>query len=127
MALALLGGDVAAIRGDLGFAGQLFESLVVHDLRVLSQPLGGMVFHARDSSGREADAVVQLRDGSWGAFEVKLGASTGVVDAGPAGLRAFAANVHGDRHPTLTVITGTGASYRRADGVNVVAIGALGP
>ena len=127
LALALVGGDATALRGDLRFAGQLFESLVVHDLRVLSQPLGAEVFHARDSAGREVDAIVQLPDGTWSAFEVKLGASPEVVDAAAAALRAFTANVDHPHEPALTVVTGTGASYRRADGVNVVALGALAP
>ncbi|BDZ64737.1 ATPase AAA [Agromyces mangrovi Wang et al. 2018] len=127
LALSLVGGDATALRGDLRYAGQLFESLAVHDLRVLSQPLGGAVFHARDSTGREVDAIVQLRDGSWAGFEVKLGASAEAVDTAAASLAAFADNVRGDRAPVLTVITGMGASYRRADGVNVVAIGSLGP
>ncbi len=127
LALALVGGDAAALRGDLRFAGQLFESLVVHDLRVLSQPLGAEVFHARDSTGREVDAILQLPDGTWAAFEVQLGASPEVVDAAAAALQAFAANVDHPHEPALTVVTGTGASYRRADGVNVVALSALGP
>lgn len=126
LALALTGGNAVALKQDLGYAGQLFESLVVHDLRVLSQPLGGVVYHARDSAGREADAVIQLRDGSWAAFEVKLGASGDTVDAASASLRAFARNVTTEREPVLTVITASGASYRRADGVNVVAVGSLG-
>ncbi|MCB8045131.1 DUF4143 domain-containing protein [Microbacterium oxydans] len=41
VAVALLGADAAALRRDLGFTGQLFESQVVHDLRVMAQPLGG--------------------------------------------------------------------------------------
>ncbi|WP_200806305.1 ATP-binding protein [Demequina sp. NBRC 110052] len=126
LALALVGGDAKALRADLGYAGQLFESLVVHDLRVLAQPLGGQVFHARDSAGREVDAIVQLPSGLWAGFEVKLGASADTLDTAAAGLRAFADNVDSER-AVLTVITGTGPSYRRADGVNVVAIGALGP
>lgn len=58
---------------------------------------------------------------------MKLGASAEVVDAAASSLRAFADNIDGGRHPVLTVLTGSGASYRRADGVNVVAIGSLGP
>jgi predicted AAA+ superfamily ATPase len=125
LALALIGADARALRTNLGYAGQLFESLAVHDLRVLSQSLGGEVFHARDSAGREVDAIVQLPDGTWSAFEVKLGAVPDVVDAAAAALRSFAANVDHSHDPPLTVITGTGASYRRADGVNVVALPAL--
>lgn len=127
LALALLGADSSALRRDLAYAGQLFESQVVHDLRVLTQPLDGEVFHARDSSGREVDAIVQFPSGRWAAFEVKLGASAETVDAAAAALRAFASKVVSEIAPVLTVVTGMGPSYQRADGVNVVAIGALGP
>lgn len=129
LALALVGGDARALRRDLGFAGQLFESLVVHDLRVFAQPVGGEVFHARDSAGREVDAIVQRADGRWAGFEIKLGAGAEVVDAAAASLSAFASNVAATAatEPVLTVVTGGGASYRRADGVNVVAVGALAP
>lgn len=126
LALALLGADATALRHDLAYAGHLFESLVVHELRVLAQPLGGEVSHARDSAGREVDAIVQLPSGSWAAFEAKLGASAPTVDGAAASLLAFAANVETSHEPVLTVITGTGPSYRRNDGVNVVAVGSLG-
>lgn len=115
------------MRRDLSYAGQLFESLVVHDLRVLAQPLAGSVYHARDSAGRDVDAIIQMRDGSWAGFEVKLGASVETVDTAAESLLAFARNVGGSGKPILTVLTASGASYRRADGVNVVAIGSLGP
>lgn len=64
----------------------------------------------------------------WAGFEVKLGAAAETVDAAAASLREFAANVDGTRadSPVLTVITGTGPSYRRVDGVNVVALPSLG-
>lgn len=58
---------------DLETAGQWFESWIVQHLRVFAEPLRGRVLHYRDKSGREADAVVVLPDGSWGAVEVKLG------------------------------------------------------
>lgn len=128
LAVALVGADAAALRRDLSFTGQLFESQVVHDLRVLAQPLGGEIYHARDSAGREVDAILQLPDGRWAGFEVKLGAAEETVDAAAVGLREFAANVEGTRadDPVLTVIVGTGPSYRRTDGVNVIALSALG-
>ncbi len=63
-----------ALLHELSHMGSLFESLVVRDLRVLSQPLGGTVFHYRDSNDLEVDAVVQL-DGQWAAFEIKLAKS----------------------------------------------------
>lgn len=94
-----------------------------------AQPLGGEVFHARDSSGREIDAIVQHPDGRWAGFEVKLGNSAAILDAAADGLRAFAANVEreNDHQPVLSVVVSGGPSYRRPDGVNVIAIGALGP
>ena len=46
---------------------------MIRDLRVLAQALEGEVFHYRDNCGVEVDAIVQLRDGRWGAIEVKLG------------------------------------------------------
>ena len=29
-----------------------------------------LLYHYRDDSGREVDAVVEAEDGSWGAFEI---------------------------------------------------------
>mgnify|MGYP003440290831 FL=1 len=127
LALSLVGGDETSLREDLGYAGQLFESLVVHDLRVYAAPIDGQVFHARDSAGREIDAIVQLPNGTWAAFEIKLGARSETVESAAQSLRRFASNVDGRTGPILTVVTGFGPSYRRADGVNVVAIGSLGP
>lgn len=108
--------------------GLLFESLVVRDLRVYSQAIDGSVFHYRDGLGLEADAVVQLRDGTWAAFEVKLG--RGQIDAAAKQLLAVAERVDTDRHgrpSALAVITGWGFAYRRPDGVHVIPIGTLGP
>ena len=76
----------------------------------------------------EVDAIVQLIDGRWGAFEVKLGASR--VDDGAASLLDFARKVDTSKvgpPAVLGVITGTGFGYRRPDGVQVIPIGTLGP
>lgn len=128
LAVAALGADVPALMKDLRYTGQLFESLAVHELRVLSQSIGGTVFHARDSEGREIDAIVQLPDSRWAAFEVKLGTSIDVIEQAATSLKKFAAQVSSvaGTPPILTVLTGGGLSYRRADGVNVVALTALG-
>jgi hypothetical protein len=106
----------------------LFESLVIRDLRVLAQALDGEVFHYRDDYGVEVDAIVQLRDGRWGAIEIKLG--PGQVEAAAAGLLRFRQQIDTRRtgEPTfLAVICGSGYGYRRADGIAVVPVGALGP
>ncbi|WP_022870123.1 ATP-binding protein [Yaniella halotolerans] len=126
LAVAALGAGVDALLQDPRFTGQLFESLVVQHLRVFSQPLGGTVAHVRDSYGGELDGVVTLPDGSWAGFEIKLGHNKEIIDAAATGLLNFADQVVGPDPSSLTVIVSSGPSYRRRDGVNVVAIGALG-
>jgi len=127
LAVAALGASEDALLKDPRFTGQLFESLVVQQLRVFSQAVSGTVSHARDSQGRELDAVVTLPDGTWSAFEIKLGHDPAVVDAAAAGLLKFAGQVADNQPTSLTVVVSSGPSYRRPDGVNVVAIGTLGP
>ena len=86
------------------------------------------MFHYRDDYGMAVDAIVQLRDGRWGAIEVKLG--EGQVDEAATNLKRFAEQIDNQRSglPSfLAVICGKGYGYRRADGVVVVPIGALGP
>jgi len=58
---------------DFEYFGFLFEALCARDVRVYAQSNDGDVFHYRDKSGLEADMIVQLHDGRWGAIEVKLG------------------------------------------------------
>jgi predicted AAA+ superfamily ATPase len=128
LAAAALGAGSDRLLGDLRTLGLLFESLVVRDLRVYADPLAAVVHHHRDSAGREVDAVVQLPDGTWGAFEVKLG--TGQVDQAAAGLLDFADSIDTRRSgvpAVLGVITSTGYGLTRPDGVVVVPIGHLGP
>jgi predicted AAA+ superfamily ATPase len=116
------------LLSDLNYLGFLFESLVIRDLRIYSQPIDGRVFQYRDNTGLEVDAIVELGRGRWGAFEVKLG--SGMADAGAANLLKFAARIDtrkcGDP-AVLGVIVGTGYGYRRDDGVAVIPVGALGP
>ncbi|QOR71721.1 ATP-binding protein [Ruania alkalisoli] len=125
LAVAALGAGPEALMRDLNFTGQLFESLVVRDLRVYGQRHGIRVFHARDSSGREADAVLQRRDGAWMAVEIKLG--PGAVDDAANSLLRFAENVdeRTGQFLGLLVITGWGLAHRRDDGVQVVPLTAL--
>ena len=112
---------------ELTHMGSLFESLVVRDLRVLSQPLGGTVFHYRDSNNLEVDAVIQL-DSMWAAFEVKLNPTK--IDDGAHALRRLVDNVDTDAWGApacLGVITATGYAYEREDGIMVLPIGTLAP
>jgi predicted AAA+ superfamily ATPase len=128
LALAALGAGPERLLADLEWFGLLFESLVIRDLRVLSQPLDGEVFHYRDHYGLEVDAIVQLLDGRWGAFEIKLGEAQ--VEQAASNLLRFARSVDDQRSGApacLAVICGKGYAYRRADGVAVLPVGALGP
>src|SRR5699024_3767110 len=127
LAVAALGAGVDALVQEPRFTGQLFESLVIQHLRVFSQPLGGTVTHARDSYGRDLDGVVTLPDGTWAGFEVKLGHDKDTIDAAATGLLQFADQVADQDPLSLSVIVSSGPSYRRHDGVNVVAIGTLAP
>lgn len=126
LAAAALNAGASALQGNPAFTGQLFESLAVQHLRVFSQVMRGIVVHARDSAGREVDAIIQMPGGEWAAFEVKLGVAPEVIDAAASNLQRFAAQVK-DPPMSLTVLTSAGPSYRRPDGVNVVAFGALAP
>jgi len=128
LAVAALGAGPERLLGDLSLLGLLFESLVIRDLRVLAQPLDGQVLHYRDSYGVEVDAIVQLADGRWGAFEVKLGA--GLVDEGAEALMRFRKAIDTEQSgepAVLGVIAGTGFGYARPDGIVVVPVGALAP
>jgi predicted AAA+ superfamily ATPase len=128
LAVAALGGGPERLLADLNFLGLLFESLVIRDLRVFAQALEGSVLHYRDSYGVEADAVVQLVDGRWAAFEIKLG--PGLVDDGAAAISRFAESIDTKKSgepAMLGVIVGTGFGYMRPDGIAVIPIGALAP
>jgi len=126
LAVGALGLSVDKLIADLNYFGLLFESLVIHDLRVYADVGGGKVFHYRDSRGTEVDAIVEYADGTWGAFEIKLG--IGAVDEAAESLKAFAGKIDTDKvkaPAALTIITGNGFAYRRLDGVNVVPISTL--
>jgi predicted AAA+ superfamily ATPase len=129
LAVAALRGSPARLLADLNFFGLVFESMVIRDLRILVQPLDGVVYHYRDNYGLEVDAIVQLAAGGWGAFEVKLGGEK-LIDEGAASLLRFVEQIDTEKSgppAVLAVITGTGYGYVRDDGVAVVPIGALGP
>lgn len=127
LAVAALGLDEDALLNDLNFTGFLFESQVTHDLRVYAQANDAKVYHFRDSYDNEVDAIVQKHNGDWMAFEVKLG--TGQIEEAAKNLWAFAKNINTlkTKAPkSLNIITGTGISYTRKDGVNVIALRSLG-
>lgn len=129
LAVAALGTTPGRLTRDLNLAGFLFESLVVRDLRVYAQQLGGRVYHYRDNTGLESDAIVELADGRWAAFEVKLGGESN-VDEAAANLLKLRDRIDTSKagEPScLGVITAVGYGYKREDGIAVFSIGSLGP
>ena len=128
IACAALGTGPEGLVKDLRTFGLLFENLCVRDLRIYSEPLGGTVKHFRDSNGLEADAVITLRDGSWGAVGVKLGGQD-LIDEGERSLLKLASSVGDDmKKPSfLMLLTATSIAYRTENGVWVVPLGCLGP
>ncbi len=111
---------------DVKTLGLLFESLVIRDLRIYAESIDANVYHYRDYSGREADAIIHFRDGNWGAIEVKLG--NNAIEYGAKSLLKLRKKINTDEmnEPTfLAVITATGYAYKRADGVYVIPIGCL--
>lgn len=116
------------LLADIETFGFFFESLAIRDLRIYTQTLGGNLFHYRDKSGLEADAVVVLNDGRWGLVEIKLGASQ--AESAARNLLHLVKRIDTEKigEPSfLLVLTGTGSAYMRADGVSVVPLGLLGP
>ena len=129
LAAAALHADPQRFWSDLGFFGLLFESMVVRDLRVYAQPVRARVAHYRDSTGLEIDAIVERRDGTWIAMEVKLGGDAAINAAASAllKLRDKVDQDHVGAPTNLVVVTATGFGYLRPDGVQVLPITALGP
>lgn len=129
LAVAALRATPERLLKDLNLLGFLFESLVVRDLRVYAQSADASVYHYRDNTGLEVDAIVEAADGRWAAFEIKLG--PGHVEAAADSLSRFAGRVDVSKSgepSALAVIVGTtGYGYTREDGIHVIPIGALGP
>ena len=127
LAVAALGISKESLLKDIKFTGFLFESLAVHDLRVYAQANDAKVYHYYDSSGLEVDAIVQKYSGEWCAFEIKLG--IGQIEEAAKNLLKFSALLdeqYVNPAKSLNIITGTGLSYTRSDGVNVISLASLG-
>ena len=131
IATAALGLGPDDLMNDLNTMGFFFETMCVRDLRVFAEALNGKVYHYRDKSGLECDAVVHLRNGQYGLIEIKLGGQS-LINDGVATLNALAGRIDTSRMKApafLMVLTATGEfAYRRPeDGVYVVPIGCLRP
>ncbi len=128
IAVAALGLGPKDLINDLNTFGLLFETMCVRDLRVYADALGGTVYHYRDKNGLECDAVVHLRNGSYGLIEIKLGGDS-LIEEGASTLKELAGKIDTTKMKTpsfLMVMTGLGDyAYQRDDGVWVVPAGSL--
>ena len=128
IATAALGIGTSDLLNDPETMGLFFETLCVRDLRVYAEANDGNVFHYRDKNGLECDAVVHLRNGSYGLIEIKLGGDTR-IEEGASNLLSLAKKIDTTRmkQPAfMMVLTAVGQyAYRRKDGVIVVPVGSL--
>ena len=128
IATAALGLGPNDLINDLNTFGLMFETLCVRDLRVYAEALNGNVYHFRDKNGLECDAVVHLRNGSYGLVEVKLGGDE-LIEEGAESLKTLASKIDIERmkEPAFKmVLIGVGTyAYRREDGIYVVPIGCM--
>ena len=126
IAAAVLRAAPDSLLRDFNTFGLLFESMCIRDLRVYSQAIDGEIFHYRDKSGLEADAIVHLKDGRWGVVEVKMGAKEIEIAAENLKTLRDKINIEKMQEPSfLMVLTGTEFGYRRKDGVYIVPVGCL--
>ena len=128
LAIAALGIGPNDLLNDLETMGLLFETLCVRDLRVYAEANDGNVFHYRDKTGLECDAVIHLRNGNYGLVEIKLGGETR-IEEGAANLNNLERKIDTTKmkKPSFKmVLTAVGQyAYKRADDVIVVPIGCL--
>ena len=128
IATAALGLGPDDLMNDLNTFGLIFETLCVRDLRVFADALDGQIFHYRDKNGLECDAVVHLRNGSYGLIEIKLGGEK-LINDGIEALKKLTNKIDTSRmkEPSFRmVLTAVGKfAYCQEDGIYIVPIGCL--
>jgi predicted AAA+ superfamily ATPase len=113
------------LLNDFDVFGLYFESMAIRDLRIYADTLDGKVYHYRDSTGLEIDAIVELPDETWAAFEIKLG-STKSIDDAALNLQKLLTRLTPEKAAqcvSLNVLIAGTSSYTRKDGINVVSLG----
>ena len=128
LACALLKATPEKLFHDLNTFGFMFEAMCERDLKIYAESFHAKLYHYQDYKNREIDAVIELDDGNWCAFEIKLGANQ--IDKAAAELISVRDSIAAEKNSTspsvLCVICGmSNAAYRRPDGVYVVPITAL--
>ena len=130
IATAALGIGPKDLLDDLKTMGFLFENLCVRDLRIYTDYLDGTVYHYRDRNGLECDAVIHLRNGSYGLVEIKLGGDK-LIEEGAKTLKDLASKIDTENMPKPSFMAVLCAkapfAYKRNDGVCVIPIAALRP
>ena len=115
--------------GDLTTFGFMFEALCQRDLKIYAESFGASLYHYQDYANREIDAVIELHDGSWCAFEIKLGANA--IDEAAENLIKIKNAIQADGGilpKIMCIICGmSNAAFQRPDGIFVVPITALRP
>lgn len=126
--VAALGLGPNDLINDLNTLGLFFETMCIRDLRIYADFLEGSIYHYRDKTGLECDAVVHLRNGSYGLIEIKLGGEK-LIEDGAKTLTALTDIIDTTRMKAPAfkmILIGVGDyAYRRADGIYVVPIGSL--
>jgi predicted AAA+ superfamily ATPase len=126
IATAVMRMNTGSVLSDFAYFGFLFESLCVRDVRIYAQYNDGDVLHYLDKSNLEADMIVQLHDGRWGAIEVKLGNKQIEEAAGNLLKLKNKVDTGKMKEPSfLMVLTGGPFAFKREDGILVVPAGCL--
>jgi predicted AAA+ superfamily ATPase len=123
LAVAALGAYPEMYERDLQAFGNIFEGLCLRDLLIYTEANKGKLYHYRDNSDLEVDAIVEMRDGSWGGFEIKLG--KGDIEDGTNSLIRLKEKIlksNGRAPNCLCVITGTNVAYQQDSGVSIIPI-----
>lgn len=114
---------------DLETFGFLFEAMVERDLKIYADSFNAKCYHYQDYQEKEIDSIIELENGQWCAFEIKLGANQ--IEKAAENLLNLKKQIeteNGKAPSVLCVICGlSNAAYKRPDGVYVVPITALKP
>lgn len=128
--MASLGLGPNDLINDLHTFGLIFESLCIRDLRVYTESINGSVYHYRDASNLECDAVIHLRNGSYGLVEIKLGGDN-LINEAANNLIKLKNKIDTDKmnNPAfLVILVASGKyAYKREDNILVVPITCLKP
>lgn len=113
---------------DLNTMGLLFENMCIRDLRIYAEALDGNIYHYRDKSGLECDAVIHLRNGTYGLIEIKLGGDR-LISEGIVTLNKLSSNIDTSKMKSPAfkmVLIGVGEmAYKRSDGIYIVPLSCL--